>query len=109
MDRHRLAEQRSLAAHRLVAQRVRTDPSLVDEARARLERWVARGSVSSTYAARWSDALGGPLEQLLALLVGDDQNARAMRQVSPFAGVLSPRERWTLWREVASRAGNGSP
>jgi hypothetical protein len=103
MDRHRLAEERSLEAHRRVAERIRCDPHLIDDARARLGRWVAAGTVAPAYAKKWTEALDGPLEALLALIVSETERMRAMRQVSPFAGVLSPRERWAVWREVAER------
>jgi hypothetical protein len=103
VDRHRLAEERSLEAHRRVAERVRRDPTLISAARATLRRWVDAGTVAPVYERLWTEALDGPLEALLALLVAETDHARAMRQVSPFAGLLPPRERWSLWREVAER------
>jgi hypothetical protein len=41
MDPHRLAEQRSLAYHRAVLERLERDPSLVERARRRV-RAIAR-------------------------------------------------------------------
>jgi len=37
---------------------------------------------------------------LLAVLQADTDDARALRQATPFAGVVEPRERWRIWREV---------
>jgi hypothetical protein len=97
---HLLAEERSLAIHRIVAERLRQDPRLIDAARARDDRWLADGSVHPVYAAAWRDLLAGPREHLLDVLVDPDEEARALRQCSPFAGVVDPRTRWRIWREV---------
>jgi hypothetical protein len=103
MLNHRLAEERSLEIHRLVAERLRADPSLVESARARVERWLADGSIHRTYAGIWAELLAGPLDDLVAMLVSATERARALRQCSPFAGVIDPRTRWRTWREVRER------
>lgn len=102
LDPHRLAELRSIAFHGVVAERIAADPELVRRARHRVESWLASNHVVH-YAARWSELLDGPRDRLLERLVADDDDARALRQATPFAGVLSPRERWALWREVKER------
>ena len=99
-DRYALAEARSLALHRLVAERLRQEPSLVERARSRVRGWLDDGSVGHIYAESWREALEGPLERLLALLVDPGQRARDLRQASPFAGFLDPRARWEAWRRV---------
>jgi hypothetical protein len=99
-DRHALAEARSLELHRLVAERLREEPPLVEKARARVRGWLDDGSVHRIYAEAWREALDGPLEQLLALLVDPGQRARDLRQASPFAGFLDPRVRWDALRRV---------
>jgi len=45
--------------------------------------------------------LDGPKTDLVAFLISDSQEARDYRQASPFAGALSARERWDLWRTAA--------
>ncbi|HVS01238.1 MAG TPA: hypothetical protein VMT16_00565, partial [Thermoanaerobaculia bacterium] len=55
------------------------------------------------YALAWQQALSLPLADLLALLVDPGEPARAMRQVSPFAGILDPRERWEILRRCGMR------
>jgi hypothetical protein len=96
MDRHALAEERSLAMHRAVPEKLRADPALVERARLRVAGWREDGSVHEAYIAAWEAALGLPLDQLCAQLVDEGEPARALRQVSPFAGVLDPRERWRV-------------
>ena len=100
MDAHRLAELRSIALHRAIADRLRHDPSLLEDARARLARWRDAGALHVEYAAEWQHALDLPLDDLCALLVADTERARDLRQCTPFAGAVDPRERWRIWREV---------
>ncbi len=103
MDPHRLAELRSLAYHRGVARRLRDDPSAIELAKRRVRAWRERG-VAAHYAARWEELLEGPLEALVRVLVADDEHGRAMRQATPFAGVIGPRDRWRIWDEVRREA-----
>jgi len=99
MDPHRLAEARSRAYHRLIAERLTS--AMIAAARAQLDRWVTQGAaLHPTYAEAWRRLLDGPLDDVRAVLVGDDEQSATLRQVSPFAGMLSPRERWALWRRV---------
>ena len=93
MRSHSEIEQRSRALHAAVAERLRREPARIDEARVRVASWLRDGSVARVYAEQWKQALDGPLDALLALLVAPGENAAALRQVSPFAGCLEPRER----------------
>lgn len=93
---HARAEARSLELHRAIAERLRRDPAVLERARALVRRWLAGGTVSGRWAGRWAEILGRPLPEIEALLVDPGQEARDLRQTSPFAGVLSPRERWRI-------------
>ena len=97
---HAAAEERSLELHRAVAERLRADPALVERARDRVARWLREGTVARPYAEAWQAALGRPLEELTGFLVDPGEHACRMRQTSPFAGVLAPRERWDILRRV---------
>jgi len=46
----------------------------------------------------WDDRLDGPLTGVIEMLVSRNQHARDIRQVSPFAGVLSDEERRAVYR-----------
>lgn len=100
MNPHVLAELRSLSAHVEIAKRIVHDPSIVTRALERLERDHALGITSDYYYTRWRDALAGPTIRLTELLCSEHEEAVAMRQASPFAGTLSPNERWALWKNV---------
>jgi hypothetical protein len=101
-DRARL-DARSLALHRLVAEEIRRDASVVDIARSNIARWHAesRVPVESSAYAEWLDLLDGSIDQLLAVLESDDQHATRLRQSTPFSGILTPAEREAVFAAFA--------
>jgi hypothetical protein len=103
VDRHRLAELRSLALHKRIAELIKTDPSVVQTAQRRVGGWLdgsERFAGSPEYARRWASLLSGPRRRLLEVLTSDNEESRALRQSSPFAGVLSERERLAIIEQV---------
>lgn len=108
VDPHRLAEERSIALHRAVAERLRADARVLDAARERVAGWLATGSVHELHARRWRAVLDLPLDELCAFLVDGGELARELRQSTPFAGVVDARTRWRIWREVAERVGGST-
>jgi hypothetical protein len=99
-NRHALAEQTSIALHRAVAERLRADPAILERARARVRSWLADGSVGRPIAECWAEILAGSPEEVGDFLVDPGQRARDLRQSSPFAGALRPRERWAIFRQA---------
>ncbi len=53
-------------------------------------------SRSEPYLAEWDRLLAQGLEQVLATAVEESERAAALRQCSPFAGILSPAERFAF-------------
>ena len=102
---HRLAEERSLAIHKYIADRLASTPEVIEQARSRVGHWLETGSVSKKYALAWKEILSGPLDSIRAALVDPSEHARALRQSSPFAGAVDPRTRWRIWDEVAREMG----
>jgi hypothetical protein len=100
MDPHRLAEERSIAMHRAVADKIRRDPAIVERARRRVQAWVAERKIHPQYARQWQALLDLPRDQLCERLVANDEAMRALRQSTPFVGVLGARERWAIRRTV---------
>jgi len=85
--------------HRAVASRVRDNPSLyVSRARSTIRRWAERYPPNKRprWMREWEVLLDGSLEGILDILEGDDERARWLRQSSPFSGVLTARERWSI-------------
>lgn len=102
MRTHDEIDQRSLAMHRMVASEILRDPELFQKARATLARW--RGTVcvaSQPHLAEWERLMNLGIDACLAVAVEDSQRAAALRQSSPFSGVLSNQERFAFlktWR-----------
>lgn len=95
---HRTAELRSIAFHRLVAERL--EHGVLEEASERAERWIADGGpVHAAAAIRWRELLADP-HNLRRKLVEDSEEMRDLRQNTPFAGALTDHERWQLISQV---------
>ncbi len=92
--------------HRAIADKLRADPALLEIARDNLERWSKTGSASQPYWDAWREILSRPLPEMLELLVEDSERMTAMRQTSPFAGVLEPRERWAIYQAFEPARGS---
>lgn len=103
--------RRTLALHRLVAEKVRRDPSLIDDARARLERWKEMNTRASVpyYITDWTEILDRGLEATLAFMIDEGEYATQLRQSSPFSCMLTQQERWAFlaeWRDKMHRDSN---
>jgi hypothetical protein len=100
---HQLAEARSLALHTRIADRLGSDPTPLERARERVRQWEETGSVAGPYVAAWRAVLAGSPSEIAAFLREPGEHATELRQVSPFAGCVTPRERWQVWRTERRR------
>jgi hypothetical protein len=98
---HSLADERSLALHREVARRLRAEPGLLEPARARVAEWRRTGATHEAYREAWQSILAQGLSAVLEVLEDPGERGQALRQASPFAYVIPPRERWRLLRQVS--------
>jgi len=103
MNLHHLAEERSLAYHAIIAARLELDPKLLDVARRRVAAWEDAGTPHRHYARAWSRVLDSPFSVIRQHLLDASPRGCELRQVTPFAGLIDARERWTLWRDVRAR------
>jgi transcriptional regulator with XRE-family HTH domain len=95
-------ERRSLFLHRAIAERLAEDPELVLRlARRNLERMREANPGAAPLLREWAVLLERPLEDLLPALADPSPRARELRQVTPFAGVLSAPERASVYRAFA--------
>lgn len=97
---HLRAEEWSIHLHSLVAEKLRKDPEkVIWKARRNLARMrQLHGEAVQPYVSRWEELLNVPVEDLIATMLSPSQEARDLRQCTPFAGVLAPRERWAAFR-----------
>jgi len=93
-----------MVLHRAIAEKLRTNPRLIEIAKENLERWSAAGGHSQPYWDAWKEILKLPLPEVLRLMTEESERMTAMRQATPFAGVLEPAERWAVYDQFA--AGN---
>lgn len=103
MPSHEHLDERSLAMHRLVAEKLRREPALFDRVRQTLARWrVQVAPATQPYVRAWEAVVAEGLEAALAVATERSQRAAALRQSSPFAAVLTPSERFAFlkaWRQ----------
>lgn len=107
MNKQQLIERRILAQHRIVAERLDADPDAVlGQARSNLARWTERYSPDErpVWLEEWTRLLDGPIDVVRKLLISSSENATRLRASSPFAGVLTARERWELYRRLDDEA-----
>ena len=105
---HQRIDQRSLALHRAIADKLRADPALIAIAVENLERWSLAGGHSQAYWDAWREILNRPLPEILDLLGEESERMTALRQATPFAGVLTPPERWAIYERFALERAGGS-
>jgi|SRR5215207_10023633 hypothetical protein len=103
MNLHRLAEERSVAYHHVIAERLLQQPEVLEKARQRVQSWLSSGESASPYARKWAEVLAGDPSSIAAFLVERSERADELRQSTPFAGALKPQERWKIWRETRDR------
>jgi hypothetical protein len=97
MDAQRQIQQWIAGEHRVIAERVLADPEGVTaRARANLDRWAGRYQEAPAWMREWRRLLSGPAEALVGVLRDPSEHAVWLRSCSPFAGVLTPRERWAI-------------
>ena len=106
MDLHKLAAERSLAFHRVIASRLVRDPIILEKARERVKTWLARPP-ARPFAREWEKVLAGDAKSVADFLVDRSELATELRQSSPFAGVLDARERWRIWSDTRQRLEGG--
>lgn len=92
-------DRRSLALHEAVAECLRESPgSVIRKARRNLRFLRDRHPHAERLWAEWDALLHRAPEDLVDVLRDPRPYARELRHVSPFAGVLEPRERADVYR-----------
>jgi len=80
--------------HCLAAQKIMLEPALLDRVRRTINAWRARyGKDAPSALDEWAVILRRPWPQIAAFITDAGERATRLRQSTPFAGVLSVRER----------------
>jgi hypothetical protein len=101
MKTHEEVDRRSLALAQAVVDAIDTDPARDGLAKARqtCARWQRQAP--SLAIAEWLIILQRDWEQVRPILLDPGEEGRRLRQSNPFCGVLSPRERWEIYRRFS--------
>lgn len=97
---HNRLDERSLALHKLVAEKLKADPSLIQIAKSNLQRW---GTTDRPALEEWGKLLNNGISYIVGLLQERSENATRLRQSSPFAGILSEDERLRVYEAFRPR------
>lgn len=100
MKTHDAIDRRSLTMARRIAEKIDQDPSQagLEHARQVCARWVERGNVP---AIEWMAILQRPWPEIRSILLDESEEGRRLRQSDPFCGILTPVERWEIYREAS--------
>ena len=88
---------------RRIVAKIDADPERegLQHARQVCERWVAQGIRS---AREWLLILERPWSEIRAVLLDESDQGQRLRQTDPFCGILTPEERWAIYRKAGSVA-----
>jgi len=102
---HQLIDQRCLALHKAVADKICSRLELLDVARENLRRWSNAEGALPPALEEWRKILETwPPEDILNLLRDPGDEAIRLRQSSPFGGILSEIERLGILKQYEPRA-----
>ncbi len=98
MKTHQEIERRSLALARAVVEIIDRDSERkgIRKAQENCSRWYRESHAPAI--AEWREILKRDWPHVRKLLLDDSDQGRRLRQSSPFCGVLSPRQRWDIYR-----------
>jgi hypothetical protein len=95
MPRDDLPERRRMAVARATAQRILADPRLLQVGRDQLPTVRAHSAGSAVALCdEWQALIEAGAEAVAAALIDASEHGHDLRQQSPFAGVLTDRQRW---------------
>jgi hypothetical protein len=99
-EEHRPPQLRGLAYHRALGKRLTAQ--MVADARQILAAWELEGRIDPIYASQWRELLSKPVAEIRRQLGADTPQMADLRQSSPFAGMLSERERRAVMAAAAA-------
>lgn len=85
-----------------IVDKIEADPDKkgLQKAREVCRRWMELHD--NPYIEEWHNILDGRWEDIKHILLEDSEEANSLRQCNPFCGILTPKERWAIYREFGS-------
>jgi hypothetical protein len=95
---HQEIDRRSLAMAQAIVEKIDHDPERKGLAQAKAvgERWFRQNAASAV--AEWLEILKKPWPEIREILLDESEHGQRLRQSGPFGIVLSPQERWAIYR-----------
>lgn len=105
MRTHQQIDQRSLAMGKAIVARIDGDPLKAGliKAKATCQRWLECNPMP--VYREWLEVLDKPWEEIRALLLDETELGQRLRQSDPFCGILTPQERWAIYRSFHEQSG----
>ena len=102
MKTHNDIDRRSLILAREIVDRIDRDTERKGLAKARsvCERWAQNSPQPAV--DEWRSLLKKDWHEIRKMLLADDETGQRLRQSSPFCGILTPVERWRIYRKGGS-------
>jgi excisionase family DNA binding protein len=95
-------EEKSLRLHQALLTSMLAEPdAVISKARDNLNRWTGMhrpDGMTARYLEEWKRVLDGGLDAIVDVVISPTQEARELRQNSPFAGVLPDETRRQVLR-----------
>jgi hypothetical protein len=106
---HEFVDDRSLEMDRVIAEKIRANPKLVQIALSNIKRWLANPDYSDSNRQailEWKRIIETTtVAALVTLLESSSEEASRLRQSSPFCGILTPGERQAIFRKYETHRG----
>lgn len=93
MNTHHDIDSRSLHLHEAIAKKLDENLELLDGVR----EWAAASEHPAL--VEWSELLAQEWPAIRKMMLDPGDDGQRRRQSSPFTGILTPKERWKLYRE----------
>ena len=104
MNKQKRSDERSLALHRMIAEKLRRTPSLWQTPKDNIARWKERSGHLPPSIGEWERILNTKTrEEILVLIASDSEESIRLRSSSPFTGILSEDERAKIFESYGQK------
>jgi len=104
ISKQQLIELRILAQHQIIAERLISNPeSVIAHAKANIKRWSLQYAADQypVWMQQWQKLLSSEqVDTLVKILTSNQAEDIQLRSSSPFAGILSAKERWRVIQKI---------
>lgn len=98
-------QARSMALHLAISRELRDrQREVIDIAHHNIKRMLASNPHAFFLLEEWQRILAGTTNQIVSRMLDPSEHGRDLRQVTPFAGVLSPAKRAAVYKSFRGEA-----